>query len=234
VTEVAAASETQPTTAQVAMSPKRISAFVQASKQAIIQGEIDVQNMLRQDLIDSAAVIMENSAINGSGSSPNPRGIRNTSGIGSVVGGTNGLAFAWNHAVDLEAATANVNAEPDKYAGYLLNTKTRATTKKVQKATNLPFMWDGGATPLNSNRVGVTNNVPSNLTKGSSSGVCSSVIYGSDWRMLVIGIWGGFDVTVDPYTLKTQGMVEIAINVFHDVGVRLAAAFSTMDDALTP
>ncbi len=234
VTEVAAASETQPTTAQVSLSPNRISAFVQASKRAIIQSSMSVEALLRQDLLDGTAVLFENYAINGTGTPPQPRGIRNTSGIGSVVGGTNGLALAWSHLVDLESACANSNAEPDKYAGYLVNTKVRGTSKKTQKATNLPFIWDNGDAPLNGYRALVTNNVPSNLTKGTSNGVCSSVIFGSDFRMLVLAVFGGFDVTVDPYSQKNAGMVEIAINAYVDVGVRQPACFATMDDALTP
>lgn len=234
VNEVAAASETQPTTAQVSLAPNRISAFVQASKRAIIQSSMSVEALLRQDLLDGTSVLFENYAINGTGTAPQPRGIRNTSGIGSVAGGTNGLALAWSHLVDLESACANSNAEPDRFAGYLVNTKVRGTAKKTQKATNLPFIWDNGDAPLNGYRALVTNNVPSNLTKGSSSGVCSSVIFSSDFRMLVLAVFGGFDITVDPYSQKNSGMVEIAINAYVDVGVRQPACFASMDDALTP
>lgn len=234
VTEIATASETQPTTVKVTLSPKRMSAFVQVSKQAIIQGSMGIEQMIRQDLLDGTAVLFENQAINGSGSSPNIRGIRNVAGIGSVVGGTNGANLAWTHIVGLESACANSNAEPDQVAGYLINTKARGTAKQTQKATNLPFIWDNGAAPLNGYRAGVTNNVPSNLTKGASSGVCSSVLFSSDWRMLVLAIFGGLDITVDPYTQKNSGMVEIAVNAYGDVGCRQPAAFAAMDDALTP
>lgn len=234
LTEVAAASETQPTTALPTLSPKRISAYVEPSKQAIIQGEIGIEAMLRQDLVDGAAVLVENQGINGSGSSPNARGIRNVSGIGSVVGGTNGANLAWTHITGLEAACANANAAATQRAGYLLNTKSVNTTKNTQKAASLPFIWDGGDRPLNGYRVGITNNVPSNLTKGTSSGVCSSVIFSSDWSMFVLGLFGGLDVTVDPYTLATTGQVRITLNQFFDWLCRQPGAFASMDDALTP
>lgn len=234
VTEVATASETQPATVKITLTPHRISAFIQASRQAIIQGGISIEDMLRQDLLDGSFALFENQAINGSGSSPNCRGIRNVAGIGSVVGGTNGIAVAWTHFVALESAVANANAEPDRVSGYCINTKTRGTAKTTQKATNLPFCWDGGDRPLNDYRAGVTNNVPSNLTKGTSSGVCSSVIFSADWSLLVLGVFGAFDVTVDPYSQKASGIIELAINAYIDVGCRQPAAFATMDDALTP
>jgi len=234
LTEIALAGETQPTITQVAMSPKRASAFVEPSKQAIIQSEIGIDGMLIDDLISGNAVLMESQGINGSGSSPNARGIRNVSGIGSVVGGTNGLAIAWTHITGLEAACANANAGVTDRAGYLLNTKAVNTTKNTQKAANLPFIWDGGDRPLNGYRAGITNNVPSNLTKGTSSGVCSSLLFSSDWSMLVLGLFGGLDITVDPYSLATNGQIRITLNQFFDWACRQPGAFACMDDALTP
>lgn len=232
LTEVAAASETEPTTALPTLSPKRASAFTEPSKQAIIQSEIGIEAMLRQDLVDGVAVLMESQGINGSGSSPNARGIRNVSGIGSVVGGTNGLALAWSHIVDLEAAAANANAMGTERAGYLTNTKVVGSAKKTQKATNLPFVWDGGERPLNGYRALVTNNVPSNLTKGTASGICSSAVFSSDWSMFVLGLFGGQDVTVDPYTLASTGQVRITLNQFFDWLCRQPGAFASMDDIL--
>ncbi len=233
LTEVAAASETEPTTALPVLSPKRAAAFTEPSKQAIIQGEIGIEAMIRQDLVDGMAVLMENLGINGSGTSPNPRGIRNVSGIGSVVGGTNGAALAWSHLVDLEAATANANAVDTSRSGYVINTKTVGKAKQTQKASNLQFIWDGGAQPLNGHRALVTNSVPSNLTKGTASGTCSSVVYSSDWSMFVLGLFGGQDITVDPYTLATTGQVRITINQFYDWLCRQPGAFASMDDLVT-
>jgi|CXWL01.1.fsa_nt_gi HK97 family phage major capsid protein len=234
LTEIAVATETQPTTALPVLSPKRISAFVDPSKQSIIQSEIGIEAMLRQDLVDGAAVLIENQGINGNGTAPNARGIRNVSGIGSVVGGANGLALAWGHITGLEAACANVNAGMTTRAGYLVNTKAVNTSKNVQKAANLPFIWDTGDRPLNGYRAGVSNNVPSNLTKGVSAGVCSSLLFSSDWSMFVMGLFGGLDVTVDPYSLATTGQVRITLNQFFDFLCRQPGAFASMDDALTP
>lgn len=234
VTEIAALTETQPTTAKVSLVPKRFGGFVEYSKQALIQGSMSIEEMLKDDLLKSAAEDIQDQCINGSGTAPNMRGIRNTSGVGSVVGGTNGLAIAWTHIVGLESACANVNAEPDQMSGYLINTKSRGTTKTVQKATNLPFIWDNGAQPLNGYRAAVSNSVPSNLTKGTSNGVCSSLIFSSDWSMSVLALFGAPDIVVDPFSLATTGQVRITLNQFGDHGLRLPASFAVMDDALTP
>lgn len=234
VTEIQAATETQPTTAKVTLSPKRRSAFVEYSQQTLLQSGLAVEAMLRDDLLKSLAVAIENDAISGNGTGPALRGIRNTSGVGSVVGGPNGANLAWTHIVGLESAVANANAEPDGTAGYLINTRTRGTAKTTQKATNLQFLWDGGATPLNNYRAAVSNNVPNTLTKGTQTGVCSSVIFSSMWDMAVLALFDSPEITVDPYSLATTGQVRITINQFIDFGIRQPAAFAVMDDALTP
>lgn len=232
--EVAAATETQPTTGKVSMGPKRISGFVDFSKQAVIQSAMALEPMLRQDMLSEYAVQVEDAAINGSGSGSNPRGIRNVSGIGSVVGGTNGALIDWGHVVDLESAVANVNAEPDVNSGYLINTATRGHFKQTQKAANFnQFIWDNGAQPLNGYRAAVTNTMPSNLTKGSASGVASSLLYSSMWDMLVIGTFGAIELTLDELTQATNGMNRLVLNAYIDVACRRAANFSVMDDGLT-
>ena len=233
VTEVAASAETQPSTGKITLSPKRIGGYIEFSKQAVIQSSLAIEPMLRQDILSEYQVNFENAAINGSGSGANPRGIRNTSGIGAVVGGANGAALVWDHLVDLESACANVNSEPDTSSGYLITTKTRGNAKKVVKAANLPFIWDNGAQPLNGYRAEVTNNVPSNLTKGSSSGVCSSLIFGSNWPMLVMATFGAVELLVDETTIAINGMNRLILNGYVDVGCRRAADFSSMEDLLT-
>lgn len=232
LTEIGSAAETNPATAKVTLSPKRIGAYVEYSKQALIQSSLALEPLIRDDLLTGAAVLAEYQAINGAGTGAEMRGIRNTTGIGTVVGGTHGAAPAWSHFVDLESACANANAEPDRLAGYLVNTKLRGKAKQTTKSTYLAWIWDNGDTPLNGYRAGVTNNLPSNLTKGTSTTVCSAAVFSSDYSMGVLGFFGAPDVVVDPYTKADTGQVKITLNQFADFGVRQPAAFSKIDDLL--
>ena len=233
LSEIGSASETNPNTAKATLSPKRVSAFTEVSKQALIQSGIPLEAMIRDDLVTGAAVLLENQFINGAGTGAEIQGLRNVSGIGTVVGGTNGLAPAWSHVVDLESACANANAEPDRFSGYLVNTKTRGKYKQTQFGSNLPFIWQNGDMPLNGYRAAITNNVPSNLTKGTSTTICSSALFGADWSMAVVGLFGAPDVTVDPYTKADTGQVKITLNQFADMKVRQPAAFAKIDDLLS-
>jgi HK97 family phage major capsid protein len=230
--EVGSASETNPVTAKVTLSPKRATAYVEVSKQALLQSGMSLEAMIRDDLLQGVAVHVESQCLNGVGSTNQMTGIRNTASIGTVAAGTHGAAPAWSHFVDLESACANSNAEPDRLAGYLVNTKTRGKLKQTQMGTNLPWIWQPGAQPLNGYRSEVSNNLPSNLTKGTSTTVCSAALFGSDWSMATIGLFGAPDITVDPYSKADTGQVKITLNQFADFGVRHPACFAKVEDLL--
>jgi HK97 family phage major capsid protein len=232
VTEIGSAAETNPTVAKLTLSPKRVSAYVEPSKQAIIQSAIALEGMIRDDLVTGAAVQIENYMIQGS-SAANGTGLIYRSGLGTVTEQGNGTNLLWDHLVDVETAAAAANAEPDRLSGYLINTQTRGKAKKVQRGTNLPFIWENGGMPLNGYRAAVTNNVPANLTKGTSTTVASALLFGSDWSMAVLGFFGGVDVTVDPFTKADTGQVKITLNQFWDYTVRQPAAIVVRKDILT-
>jgi HK97 family phage major capsid protein len=233
LTEIGSASETNPNTAKATLTPHRIGAYVQVSKQALLQSGIALENMIRNDLVVGAAVLLENQVINGAGTAAEIKGLRNVTGIGTTTAGTNGASPLWADVVNLESACANANAEPDRVSGYLVNTKVRGKLKQTQFATNLPFIWQNGPQPLNGYAAAVTNNVPSNLTKGTSTTICSASLFGSDWSNVTIGLFGAPDVTVDPYSLAATGQVQITLNQFADMQHRQPATTAKIEDWLT-
>lgn len=217
---------------QVPMSPKTVGAFTDISRKLLLQSSIGVEQFVRDDLATVLALALDLAAINGSGSSNQPTGILATAGIGSVVGGTNGLAPTWEHIVALETAVAIANADIGSL-GYLINAKTRGKLKTTSKVSGQNgFIYGEGESPLNGYRAGVTNQVPSNLTKGTSNSVCSALLFGN-WADLVIGQWGALDIMVDPYTGSTSGTVRVVALQDADIAVRQAASFAAMKDALT-
>ena len=232
--EGGAITESQQTLAQVSMSPKQVGAFTDMSHKLMIQSSIDMEQFVRQDLALTLAIAMDLAAINGSGSSGQPTGVLNAS-IGSVAGGTNGLAPTYTHMVNLEKEVSKDNALLGSL-GYLTNSDVVAKLKVTEKASNTAqFIWENGSNGMgsvNGYRAAVSNQVPNNLDKGSSSGVCSAIIFGN-WRDLIIANWGTADVLVDPYTGSATGTVRVRMLMDTDISVRHAESFSAMQDALT-
>lgn len=234
VAESAAPTESQQSFGQVPLTPKTVAAFTDISRRLLLQSSMDVEAFVRMDLAMVLALAIDAAGVNGSGASNQPRGVLNTAGIGSVVGGTNGAALTYGHLVDLESAVAVANADVGSL-GYLVNARTRGHAKKTVKfgsGTEMPI-WDNGSEPLNGYRAGVSNQVPGNLTKGTAVGTCSAVLFGN-WSDLILGMWSGLDLLVNPYTGADAGTVRIHAYQDVDFAVRNAASFAAMVDALTP
>lgn len=232
VAENNAPTESQQTLGQVTMSPTTVAAYTDYSRRLLIQSSIDVERFVQDDLAQILAIAIDLASLHGSGSSNQPTGIASTTGIGSVAGGDNGLAPAWSHIVQLETEVSVDNADVGRL-GYVTNPKVRGKLKQTEKASGTAkFVWDDGQQPINGYPAYVTNQAKSDLTKGSSSGVCSSIFFGN-WADLLIGMWGGLDVLVDPYSGSTAGTVRVVAFQDVDVAVRHAESFAAMLDALT-
>lgn len=231
VAESGAVTESQAAFDQMTLNGKTVGAFSDLSRKLLLQSSIDIEAFVRNDLATTLALEIDRSAINGSGSSNQPTGILNQSGVASVVGGTNGAAPTWANIVALESAVANANADVGSLA-YLTNSAVRGKLLTTEKASGTAqFVWNDNNTMRGYNAA-VSNQVPSNLTKGSTSNSCSAIIFGN-FADLVIGMWGGLDIAIDTSTGSTSGTVRVVALQDLDIGVRHAASFSKMVDATT-
>ena len=211
-----------------AMSPKRLAAYQNLSKQLLIQSSYDVEQLLRDDMVAAIALAVDDAAIEG-GATGMPTGILNTSGIGSVTGGASGGAPTWDHIVALEREVAVDNADVASLA-FLTNPKVRAKLKSTVVGTDQRMVWSEQGNTLMGYNAYVTTQVPSDLVK-SATGL-SAIIFGN-FSDLMIGQWGGLDLVVDPYTNATKGQVKVVINSYWDVLIRHAESFAAMKDVIT-
>lgn len=219
------------------LSPKTAMISTAHSRQFLIQSSIDASNFVLDDLSQVAAIGIDNMALNGTGSSNQPTGVRSTSGIGNRTLGANGAQLAWADIIGFETDISVANA-PENRRAYVTNARVRGRLKQTLQNTvsGALWIWQGGNDPgeVAGYPAYVSNLMPSNLTQGTSTTVCSSIVFG-DWSELLIGMWGGaLDVIVDPYTQKNRNMIEVTGIALFDVGVRHAASFSKSDAVLTP
>ena len=230
VAESGAVTESQAAFDQVTMSPKTVGSMSDISRKMLLQSSMDVESFVRNDLATSLALAIDSAAINGSGASNQPTGILNTSGIGSVVGGTNGAAPDWADIVDLESAVAIDNADMGAL-GFLTNAATRGKLLQTEKASGTAqYVWSDSNT-LRGYNAAVSNQVPSNGTKGTGTAL-SSMVFGN-WNDLIIGTWGGIDINVDTSTGSASGTVRVVALQDVDIAVRHAESFAAMTDIIT-
>jgi len=218
---------------QVPLTPKTIGALTDFSRALIQQASVSVESFVRMDLMRAIALGIDLAGIAGTGASNQPRGVLNQTGIGSVLGGTNGAAPTWDNIVQLETEVAVDNADIGSL-GYLTNAKVRGKLKttKVDDGSGM-FVWDrmSPQAPLNGYRTAVSNQVPGNITKGTGEDL-SAILFGN-WADLVMGLWGGLDLLVDPYTGASSGKVRVVAFQSVDFAVRHAESFAAMKDAST-
>lgn len=216
---------------QLSGTPKRYGNATPISKTLLRQTTMDAEMIVRNDLVRTHAVAVDTAALIGSGSSNQPTGISATAGIGSYALGTNGLAPTWAMAVGLETEVANDNAALGSLC-YVTNSKVRGKMKTVLKdAGSGLYLWDNGDF-VNGYKVYISNSMPSTLTKGSSSGVCSSMYFGN-FNDLMILQWGGIDLVIDGVTLAKSNQIEVVANGYYDIIVRRAESFAACLDILT-
>lgn len=210
-TEGGAASESEPTFGTVSLTPKTVGAFTDMTRQLILQSTPSIEALVRDDLTQALALAIDAGALKGTGLSGQPTGIYSTSGINtdSFAGATP----TWAEIVGLETLVAEDNALMGNLA-YILPASLYGTLKTTAKATNQAiFAVDNDGT-MNGYRTIVSNQA-----------TAGNLLFGN-FSDCLIGMWGGLDLTVDPYTSSNTGTVRVVALQSVDVAVRHAVSFA--------
>ena len=189
----------------VTLSPKRITGFIDCSKQLIAQDSIDVENAIREDLVNAINSKLEETVLGSAeGTATQPAGIFATIKPTAVAD----FAALVNKESDVE--DANVIGE----CKYILSNKAKAALRSMSKGTkSTQLVYENGS-------------VDGTQALNTSNVAGKNYVYG-DFSNLAIGTWGGVDLTVDPYTKAADGMIRIVVNMYVDAQVLRAAAFAT-------
>ena len=209
VGESGAPTESQQAFDQVNMTPKTIGAFVDYSRRLLLQSSIDVETMIRDDIARVIATKLDNAAIYGSGSSNEPLGIKDTTGVGTQTITTFGT-FAEYIGMETDVAAANADVAN---MFYLINASARGALKSTEKTSTSTANFVFENNEINGYPAIVSNQLANN-----------DVLFG-DFSQFVIGMWSGLDLTVDPYANATSGSVRIIALQDVDFAVKQPTAF---------
>ena len=202
--EVASAKEAGYTFSSKKLQPKRLTAYVDISKQFLVQDSIGAEQAIRADIVAAINSKLESTILGSAqGSTTTPAGI--------FYGQTPKKITTFKDICDLEASIEDANVIGE--CKYVMSNKAKAALRnmpKSSKSTQL-VMENGevdGTPVLNTSNVEAQN-----------------IAYG-DWNNLAIGQWGSIDLVVDPYTLAKDGQVRIVINAFFDAVTLRPEAFA--------
>lgn len=214
-TEGGNSAETEFQVGSVTMSPKVIGGHTEMTRLMLQQSSLDVENLVRNDLSEAIATAIDLGALAGSGSSGQPTGIANTSGINTTTFAAAVPTFG--ELVAMESAVSADNALQGNLK-YIAKPSDWGNLKTVDKASGFGQMIVGSDGQINGYDVVKSNQV----TAGD--------YYFGNFADLLIGLYGSLDITVDPYTHSKSGTIRIVALQTCDVAVRHAVSFCKSSD----
>lgn len=215
--ETGAASNGKGTFSKVELSPKRLTAYIDISKQFLAQDTLSTDAMLTQDLARAVAVKLQATILGKDATAANkPDGFFTGEPTYKVTG-----AASFANMIALETAVPIDEALVNNLA-YITSVKGAGILKSTLRAASVAegFILENGR----------ANGYPLYATTGMASGLQAGtdeegIIFGN-WADFVIGQWGALDITVDPYTKAANGEVRLVINAFFDAKPRRKESFA--------
>jgi HK97 family phage major capsid protein len=224
------ATQSDPTYESLTMSPNRLTAYSEFSRQFLRQSTFAVENEVRDTLMYAHLNALELAVFTGSGTSNQPTGLF-ASSINDGDHGSNGTVLNWDNIIQLERMVAEDNALDGNLA-YITNAKAAGKMKATLKSTYQGgYIWEM-FTPLTDGMINgydayVSNVIPSTLTRGTGTGL-SAVVFGN-WRELRIGQWGAIEFIVNPYSLDTTDEIRVTGVGYFDIGINHVASFAAIE-----
>jgi HK97 family phage major capsid protein/HK97 family phage prohead protease len=218
VGEDIAANPTGVTFGLVSLRPKTLAARSEITRKLLMQSSLGVEALLRADLARVMALEMDRAGLYGTGASNQPLGLAGTSGINTGTWATANSPI-FSEIVNMETQISLDNADVPSMA-YAFNAGIRGRFKTTRKFAdgNDGTIWEPGDT-VNGYGTQVSNVVGA-----------SDVFFGN-WSDFLLGMWGGLDVTVDPYTHSDKGRIRITNFQDVDYAVRRPESFALFRNA---
>jgi HK97 family phage major capsid protein len=199
--EIEAAADGAGTFSEVTLEPKRITAYIDISKQFLIQDSVSAEALIRADIVRAISNKLEATILgDAAGTTKQPEGI---------FYGADALddtSYATMVGLVKELEEKNVYGD----IKFIVSPSAKATLKTTAK--------DAG-----SGLFVMQNNEIDGLPVLSTS-ACKGIVLGN-FADYVIGQWGSIDLTIDPYSQATNGKVRLVVNAYFDAKPRRADAF---------
>ena len=202
--EVAAAANGAGDWSEIKLQPHRLTAYVDVSKEFLLQDSNDAEAMLRRDIIAAIGNKLEATILGSeAGTDEKPAGL-----FDGVTAMTTAVKFGDIVDAEAELDAANVTGA---YT-YILSPKAKAALRTLSKdAGSGRFVLEDGE--IEGSKALVSSNV---AAKGFVVG---------DFTDYVIAQWGAIDLVVDNYTKATEGKVRLVVNAYFDAKPRRATSF---------
>ena len=212
---------------KITFSPKSINASTRVTQRLMEQTSLDVEAESRRDIAMAIAIGADSAVFNGTGSSNQPLGLQTHPDLTTIALGTNGAAPTFAKMVSMKTTRNAANADLGDPA-WITSSVGVGKLETTEKVANYPvFLVENGK--MNGFPVHETNQIPSNLDKGSSTDILTALYFG-DFSQIMIGLWGGARLIMDPY--KYEPDIKLSLWQTMDVQLRYGQAITRCLDLL--
>ena len=199
---------------KVELTPTRLAAYVNISKQLLLQNGAGAELAIIRDLGRAVGQKMDAALFTTAGVAGAP------DSVGELATSTfTEAAFAdkvsiFSDFVSAEQKLAEVGGLEGNLA-YVASPKLMSQLKQSAQVAAVSAGFQGN----------VINGYPSYFTNGCTSAAGSGDFYFGDFSKLYIGMFGGLDIMVDPYSAAKNGQTQLVLNQYMDWGVSDGAGF---------
>ena len=182
------------------MVPHRLTAYIDISKQFLMQESADCERVIREDLVRAINSKLEATILGKEADDPANFTFWTSNATVLPVSGFSDICTVESTFEGGDFDTAN--------AKYLINPAAKGILRQMAKSTkSTQLVYEDGE--IDSTPALVTSNVGNGTTDGN-------LIYG-DFTNLVIGQWGSVDLSIDTVTKAITNEVRIVINTYFGV-----------------
>lgn len=208
--ENGAVAESQPAFRACVATPQSLAFYFKVSRELLADAS-GLQNALVTAFAQSVAKELDRAGLRGTGTAPEPRGIKNTSGIGAVGNGANGAALA-GYANFFSAVQAILQADGPMPTAAIMSPRSLVKLGGLVDSTGQPLRVP---TMLEKLQLAASSQIPDNLTVGSSTD-CSE-IYVGDFTKVAFAMREQISIVKLDQTFAANGQVAFMCHVRADV-----------------
>ena len=188
----------------VEYAPKRITAYIDISKQFINQDAVGAEALLRRDIVDAIAQVLEATILG-----ENDATTKKPAGI---FYNADEVEVSYDTLIDMEETLETANV-PGDYK-FVVSPAIKAAMKKTTEGgtkSDFRFLYQNGE----------ANGYPV-ISTGNSKGIALA-----NWSDLLVCQFGALDLTVDQFTQATKGCIRLVVNAYFDAKFRRAESVVT-------
>ncbi len=204
----------------VGLTPKTVGSMTQWSRRMLLQSVPQIEDIARRDLAAVIGRAIDQAALHGTGANNQPSGLYVASDVNSVAMG--GVP-TFGKLVDMVGRVAEDNALAGRL-GFITTPGMAAKMAQTLKASaaGSEMIWTGSLLDgmLAGEKAAATSQALATLGAGSEH----AILFGN-WQELMIGLFSGIDLLVDPYTYADRGRVRLTAFCDLDIAVRHGQSF---------